>query len=75
METNPENIENVENIDKTDSDNSNGSGTFDINLQHVFEDNPFVVHNTFYIREYHDSDFISVLDFAPNFVCIGTMTG
>jgi hypothetical protein len=42
----------------------------------VFEDNPIVVHSSFFhIKEHHENDFISVLDFSPNFVCIGTTTG
>lgn len=42
----------------------------------VFEDNPIVVHHSFFhIREHHENDFISVLDFSAQFVWIGTTTG
>ncbi|CAI2382746.1 unnamed protein product [Moneuplotes crassus] len=41
----------------------------------IFDDNPFSVHNTFYIRDHSESDLISTLNFSKQIVCIGTITG
>jgi len=63
------------NISKSLLKNDKKNPIKEFNNQKIFEDNPFTVHNTFYMREHHDSDFISSLAFSSEFVCAGTMTG
>lgn len=53
-----------------------GNPPTDTSPLQVFEDSPIVVHHSFFhIREHHENDFISVLDFSSQFVWIGTTIG
>lgn len=63
------------NMQATDSYQSTTSQN-NTSLSQVIEDDPIVVHKHFFhIREYHENDFISSLDFTDKLVAIGTTTG
>ena len=58
------------------SKSENNESSKSVNNSKILENDPIVMHRHFFwLREHHDSDFISWLDFNEKYVFIGTTTG